>query len=91
MKDVEPIVVAGADAVREVLNRPKNLAKGPFPKDLVELYKLAGDEMGELWDELEPPRDNLDAIIAEAADACAYLFAIIAECKTRKELDKQMR
>lgn len=52
---------------------------------------MAGDEMGELWDELEPPRDNLDAIISEAADSCAYIFAIIAECKTRKELEKQMR
>lgn len=91
MRNTEAIIASGSEAVRVVLNRPKNIEKGPFSKDLFTLYQLAADEMGELWDEVERHRDRYEAIMYEAADACAFLFAIIDECKARIELDKEMR
>lgn len=80
MKDTEALISTGVEAVRTVLNRPKNLVKGPFPEEIEELYGLALGEINELEDEIFIGSHNLEAIKYEAADACAYLFALIAAC-----------
>lgn len=82
-KNNEPMISAGLKALYEVLNRPKNQEKPPFGGDLKELFHLASLEIIELSVELNLPPLDLEAIKYEAADACAFLFAIIAECDRR--------
>ena len=81
MRDIEPLMKSGTDAVREVLLRPKNAVKGAFGDDIDDLFILARNEMEEL--EIELNRSDFDyaRTMYEAADTCAYLFAIIDSCK----------
>jgi hypothetical protein len=81
--EIDAIVNAGAEAVRKVLYRPKNYRKPPFGDDLSQLYRSASLEMAELAQELTKPVNYSEATMYEAADACAYLFAIITACRDK--------
>jgi len=80
-RDLEPMISSGVTAVRTVLSRPKNQAKGDFGDNLEELRIKAMYEMNELHAEIAVPSViDYERTMYEAADACAFLFAIIHSC-----------
>jgi hypothetical protein len=80
-KEIDAMIFTGSRAVWDVLNRPKNLEKEPFSDDLSILLVGAIGEMNELSKEIFQDKIDYEKTMYEAADACAFLFAIIAECR----------
>lgn len=80
---IEGLIASGAWAVRAVLNRPKNIAKEVFVRDIRKLENDASGEMNELHNEVCVVNIDYEKTMFEAADACADLFAIIAVCRDR--------
>lgn len=77
----EELLLSGVEAMRTVLNRPKNLEKPPIDGDLFELYFKTTGETDELRDELAAKEIDYEKTMCEASDACVYLFGIIKTCR----------
>ena len=83
-RDLNKLLAAINRAVTAVHEDPKNVAKGNYPEDLIQLIRYAKNEVNELIYEIIAPETDYDRIISEAGDCINFLGMIVLEAEKRK-------